>query len=250
MEEWGLFMLKISIKIFSSSVIALLLSFQTAFAIDMGTMEDDIYNHLSSWDTQFKIPYFNSDIIQVIRDSASRDDYLNISLIGLQIRGNGRSAVVNVVYRTTKDEEEYVDSEITNAVNSIINVNMSEFDKVKAINDYLVQRYDYDDTFVSNNSYLALTTGKTTCQGYAMTAYKMFKEAGIESRIVLGSIDGIPHGWNEVKVDGKWYNIDITNNDSLGNYRFFLKSDETLKDSGFSWDDDYTYEPCSEDYVY
>ncbi len=243
-------MLKKSIKIFSSAVIALLLSSQTVFAADMRTLEDDIYNHLSSWDTQFKIPYYNSDIIQTIRDSASRDDYLNISLTGLQIKSNGRSAVVNVVYRTTKEEEEYVDSEIIDAVNSIINVNMSEFDKVKAINDYLVQRYDYDDTFVSNNSYLALTTGKTTCQGYAMTAYKMFKEAGLESRIVLGSIDGTPHGWNEVKVDGKWYNIDVTNNDSLGSYKFFLKSDKTLEESGFSWDSDYTYEPCDEDYVY
>ena len=60
-----------------------------------------------------------------------------------------------------------------NIVDSIITPDMSDFYKVKIINKYLVYRYEYDYTLISNNVYSALTTGKTICQGYAMSAYKM-----------------------------------------------------------------------------
>lgn len=244
-------MLKRSIKVFSLLIISLTLSMQTVFASssDMEIVKKDIYNHLINWDTEFEISYFGSDIIDVIRDVAAKDDYLSKSLTSLIVKGNSNKAKVIAGYRTTKEQEKCVDDEIKKVVDNIISTDMSDFDKVKAINDYLVHRYDYDNTLQSNNSYLALTTGSTTCQGYSMTAYKMFNMAGIENRIVLGTLNDISHGWNEVKVNGKWYNIDITNNDYLGNYKFFLKSDELLKANGFKWDHDKEYEPCNEDYA-
>ncbi|WP_294407247.1 transglutaminase-like domain-containing protein [uncultured Clostridium sp.] len=242
--------MKKSFKMIAAVLTVVVLSIQGVSAVtrNMTNIKDDIYDHLENWDKEFKISYFGSDIIDVIRESAAKDDYLSKSLISLRVRGHGNTAYVTAEYRTSKEEEEYVDSTLKNITAQIINENMNDYDKVKAINDYLTGRVDYDDTLQSNNAYLALTTDKTTCQGYAMTAYKMFKMAGINNKIVLGTIDGVAHGWNEVQVGGKWYNIDITNNDATGSYMYFLRSDDFLKNKGFKWDDEQEYMPCAEDY--
>ncbi len=67
-------------------------------------------------------------------------------------------------------------------------------------------------------------------------AYKMFTEAGIPCRIITGTGNKDSHGWNIVKLDGKWYNIDCTWDDpvtlkgkNMVLYDYFLKSDEDFK---------------------
>ena len=210
-------------------------------------LDTSVYNHLENWDTEFEMNYYNSDAIDVIKDIAKKDDYLTISLKRLEVREIAEDrSTVKVTYLTTKEQEEYVNKELTRIVNSIITNNMSNFDKIKTINKYIIDRYSYDDSLVSNNAYSALTTGKATCQGYAMTAYKMLNLAGIENKIVVGTLDGIAHGWNLVKLNGKWYHLDTTNDDVV-NDKYFLKNDKTLRDNGFVWEAN-DYPICDENY--
>lgn len=241
-------MLKNCMKIIILSLVTLSLSMETALAFDIKKIKEDIYNHLENWDTQFEISYCESDIINIIHDSALKDDYLSRSLAKIKVEGNGKTAKVNVVYRTNKEQEEFVDRKIKESISEIIDENMSDYDKVKAINKYLINQFDYDETLKSNNAYSALMTGKTTCQGYAMTAYKMFNEAGINNKIVLGDVKGIPHVWNKVEISGVWYNIDITNNDSVGSNMFFLKSDAYFIGKGFRMESNQDFEPCLGNY--
>lgn len=210
-------------------------------------VEDSILNHLEDWDTSFNIDYYNKDALDLVREVSRKDDYLNMSITRLEYIGNGKESTINVTYRTTSEEENKIDDELESVINSIITPDMSDADKVKAINKYLVDRYEYDYTLVSNNAYKALTIGKTTCQGYAMTAYKMFKLAGVENKIITGTLNGVAHGWNLVKVNGNWYHIDITNNDSTNDInRFLLKSDSDLIKEGFVWEyDDYPKCPAN-----
>lgn len=237
-------------KIIRNTIIAfiLLVSFvQPAFCSEYNSAgaKDSIYEHLKNWDTDFKIDYYNKDAIDVIRNKAKNDDYVYVSLIGLVYRKNGRDAEVEAKYRTTKEQEAYIGNEVDNIIGSIIKPNMSEYDKVYAINQYLVNRFEYDNTLVNNNAYLALVNNTTTCQGYSMTAYRLFKAAGIDARIILGQLSGVNHGWNLVKVDGNWYHVDVTNNDSVGKNTFFLKSDSFMRSEEFTWEaDDYEQAPC------
>lgn len=206
-----------------------------------------VYNHLENWDAEFEISYYEADVLELIQDIAKRDDYLIRSINKLIYERVGNRATIKVTYRTTKEQEEYINQELAQINNSIITNNMSDFDKVKAINRYLVDRYKYDDSLVSNNAYSALTTGKTTCQGYAMTAYKMLKLAGIENRIIIGDLEGVPHGWNLVKLNNKWFHLDVTNNDALGDNKYFLRRDQVLRNDGFTWIAS-DYPECDEDY--
>ncbi len=83
---------------------------------------------------------------------------------------------------------------------------------------------------------------KVLCEGYARTLTYLCQRAGLEVIYVVGTAnysgtgdDGsggaFDHAWIKVKIDGQWYNVDPTNNDSVvANsptvlYNHFLMSD-------------------------
>lgn len=128
------------------------------------------------------------------------------------------------------------------AIKKIIKPNFTEYDKVKAVHDYVASTtvYDYkgwNANKVHNDSYTIygpLAKGIAVCDGYARTAAYMLDKLGIENHYVLGTADGGLHSWNKVKIDGKYYNMDITWDDPSTsktgkyNYKYFLISDATI----------------------
>lgn len=74
--------------------------------------------------------------------------------------------------------------------------------------------YDYNDYQVKT-----LPQGLTRCHGITMFAAYLFNKANLEHRIIVDSAydknkrefkPGPYHTYNEVKINGKWYNIDLT----------------------------------------
>lgn len=59
----------------------------------------------------------------------------------------------------------------------------------------------------------AMLLKKCLCSGYSETLRNLLAECGIKSIVVSGgSLDGLGgHAWNQVYLDGEWYNCDITN---------------------------------------
>ena len=47
------------------------------------------------------------------------------------------------------------------------------------------------------------------CYRYAAAYACLAKIAGYRTRMVIGTTTGLPHGWTEVMVDGKWYICDV-----------------------------------------
>lgn len=199
-------------------------------------LEDDIYNHMMNRDNVFYFIYPYDSAINLLQDAAKKDDYLERSISVYSTKKSGYNYEADIEYRTSKEEEEYIDSELSRIVNNLIDKRMSDVEKIKAVNDYIVKIYKYDDTLKSDNVYTALTTKKTICQGYAMTAYKMFKIMGIDCRIINGNKKSISHAWNLVKIDYKWYHLDCTNNDNIVRDKYLLKSDAYMRDNDFIWD--------------
>lgn len=111
-----------------------------------------------------------------------------------------------------------------NVINSILNVDMSELQRVRAIHDWLVINVNYDYDIANNignctgdevvfKAEGALVNKLAVCEGYSEAFLLLCWTAGIESRLIEGTGKGSPHEWNIVKVDGKWYQIDITFDD-------------------------------------
>jgi transglutaminase/protease-like cytokinesis protein 3 len=66
--------------------------------------------------------------------------------------------------------------------------------------------------------------------------------SSIENHFVRGTADGVSHGWNKVKIDGEYYNIDVTYDDPVtkydvgARYQYFLVTDDELR-KDHSWND-------------
>lgn len=237
---------------------------------DLSQIDDDLYNNALNRETTYSFVYcgnkddIRDSLIKEVEKVYSRDDYLNKSWGRIGYNASSRDGknikvTVNTDFMTTKEEEDYIDLELKNVTDSIITNNMSDYEKVKVINDYLVNRYEYDydllDKVIKVNSgqvkdenyinqvyyrinvYSALKTSKTVCQGYSMTAYKMMKYAGLECGIIEGKLDGGEHVWNKVKVNNVWYYLDITNNDTTKSNKYFLVSKEYLQSQGYTWEE-------------
>lgn len=162
---------------------------------------------------------------------------------------------------TTKTSEEVLAEKI---ISQIITKNMSDYDKAKAINDYIILnvRYDrenYAQNTIPSSCYTALgamQNGVAVCAGYAKMFQELCMQAGLECTYVTGDSIGGYHAWNQVKVDGKWYNVDTTWNDGdyerhedghyyCGCYQYFLLSDETFNKSHTPFGKTYA---CNENY--
>lgn len=210
-------------------------------------VKNQIYNHMKNWENNFNFIYNQNSAMNLLQDAAKKDDYLERSISLYKTIRVGNLYEADIEYRTTKEQEAFIDSELSKIVNNLIDSKMSDVEKVQAVNEYLVKIYKYDDTYKSDNVYSALTTGTTICQGYAMTAYKMFKILGIECRIINGEKTGISHAWNLVKLDNNWYHLDSTNNDNVVRDRYLLKSDEFMKENNYTWNAD-DYPACTKNY--
>ncbi len=97
----------------------------------------------------------------------------------------------------------------------------SAVDKLLAIHDYIGKNCSFTDVKDSGSSqtiYGGLIEGKVQCEGYAKTMGFLCDKAGIENLLIVGENNKqLSHAWNMVKIDGEWYNIDITWDDPTGN---------------------------------
>jgi len=237
---------KVIIMTLSIMQIVTLKAFADESVGNIQDLESTIQNHLENRDSNFTFIYtgarkeFKDNIRNSITNSYSNDDYLERSWLEIKpkakITAQGIETTMDVTYLTTKAQEEYINSELEKVTKSLVKKNMSTLKKVRIINDYIINRYSYDYTEKSLSVYSALTTSAAVCQGYSMTAYKMFNYAGIENRIIVGKIKDIPHSWNAVKIKGNWYQLDITNNDSREKDKYLLVSDDTLVSNQYYWD--------------
>lgn len=127
-------------------------------------------------------------------------------------------------------------------IDSTIDNTMTDYEKEKAIHDYMVLTYRYDYENYQNNaipdeSYtvagmLKYKTG--VCQAYAET-FKLFMDIlGIDCQVVIGTGNGGSHAWNIVKLDGEYYQVDVTWNDPVPDiegqvrYNYFNITDEKM----------------------
>lgn len=215
--------------------------YETAYSME--ELGREIRNNLINREQAFSIRYINNTsslkdgIKSIFEEFMSEDDYFHYTLGRYSYKYEGYEGDVTISFKLqyleTKEQTEFVENRIDEILSEIITEDMNDYQKEKAIHDYIVLNVAYDMTFTENTAYAALAKGKTVCQGYSLLAYKMLNRAGIETRIIEGTSNG-PHLWNLVKLDGSWYHLDCTwddpvpNRDGFISYRFFNLTDEQI----------------------
>ena len=139
--------------------------------------------------------------------------------------------------------------EATKKALAVVKPEMSDLEKALVLHDYIAlnTEYDYQGYLNGNlpNSVFTiegtLVEGKAVCQGYALAYQYLLNKVGIESKYVASS--AMNHGWNLVKIFGRWYHVDVTWDDpvwdQLGQvkHQYFLLSDAGIMGlKHYSWE--------------
>ncbi|MCI5945141.1 MAG: Ig-like domain-containing protein [Eubacterium sp.] len=137
-----------------------------------------------------------------------------------------------ITWYTTPEQEEELDEAVASVLSQkgLLDNTKSSYAKTKIIYDYLCENvtYDYDHlddaTYtLQYTAYAAMINKTSVCQGYALLFYRLALESGVDARLIAGTGNGGAHGWNIVKVGGKYYNLDSTWDAGRTTYRYFLK---------------------------
>lgn len=138
------------------------------------------------------------------------------------------------------------DEEMEAAVNAkwLIDLAMSaydnDYDRVKFFHDELVTGNRYDTTYSNYKLVDALGGRVCVCDGYSKAFQLLCRGVGVECIYVVGNTSGDNdggHSWNKVKLDGEWYNVDVTWDDPVPDggsnpdnisYAYFLITDKAI----------------------
>lgn len=111
--------------------------------------------------------------------------------------------------------------------------NMSEYDKIRYVYDYVIAATEYDDTYVFDSNYSisgSLLYGCSVCTGYSYAFKYLCDGLGIKALVIAS--DEMVHAWNAVKLGGAWYFVDVTWADTAERDFFLQGSDEFMSEDG------------------
>ncbi len=158
---------------------------------------------------------------------------------------------------TILQKQKEITTEADKIVSEVIDEKMSDEEKRLALYDYLENNCEYEDDALAMaeendyvksadgtfedafNTYGIIVNKKGVCQSYAY-AYKLLcAKSGLECKVVTGYLNGnLPHAWSAVEIEGKWYQVDTTNNINNSGVPYFLYNadSDVAEFTGFTQD--------------
>jgi len=136
---------------------------------------------------------------------------------------------------------------VANEINKILSQipeGLSEYERELLVHDLVINTAEYDTQAASYpndfpeayNIYGLFVNKKAVCSGYAPAVKLLLNKVGIECITVNGTSKGEGHMWNCAKIDGNWYQLDVTWDDPVSKdasgiirYDYFNLTDEMMK---------------------
>ncbi len=150
---------------------------------------------------------------------------LNITTMGLD------ESLMSTYLAEDESQNLEIKKVIDDFIYNYIKPEMTDFEKEIMIIKYLVatttyaEEEEYNDNPSINDSYKAygaLINHRATCSGYAKAFDLIAKSCNLSTNVVTGSARNTknveaPHAWNQIYLDGEWYNVDVTWEDPESN---------------------------------
>lgn len=119
------------------------------------------------------------------------------------------------------EEQDAVNKATQDFLDKYITEGMSDYEKEMAIISFMVENIEYGYSSNASDIYGGLVLGKAQCGGYADTLAWLANAAGLNVLSVHGKAEGDPnypseHAWNLIRLDDKWYHVDVTWEDPIG----------------------------------
>ncbi len=203
-----------------------------------------------------KLDQYNANYDAHYEDVIHPFKYLNtVNGINMFSTTNGVMKPNNKVIAATRvlDDNVRVNKYITQEANKVVaevtNDSMTDYQKAKALHDWVCGKvdYDYDEIYAEKNHVDSsiFLNDTTVCDGFARGYNMLLQAAGIESYYVMKTS---VHAWNIVKLGGHYFHIDTCHDNKTGNdfnLSHYALSDAKLKNVCSLHDPWYVSKPTS-----
>ncbi len=146
---------------------------------------------------------------------------------GGKFAGNGECVWISLQFNDLVDDLERAKYEFEAAAEEILaGAQGSDYEKELYVHDALSDRIEYDlQAPLNQSAYSALVNDRTVCAGYARSLQYLMTRLGVPCYYCTG-FAGENHAWNIIRLDGEYYNVDTTWDDTTPNtYDYFNKTD-------------------------
>lgn len=173
------------------------------------------------------------------------NDELTFSLSGISAETTGSQTNFFPTYAIDKYTYSLMLEQTQSAANKIAKKALKiedEYERIEYIYDAIGKCTDYfpdneDYVGYTHYAYGALVEGRAVCQGYSSAFAYVCRKADIKCITVYGTSRGENHSWNKVMCGRKWYNVDLTWDDAVSNFKDGIKHNYfMLSDSEFAED--------------
>lgn len=146
--------------------------------------------------------------------------------------GNYFGVTIAFTYFTTARQETELEQTAASLLDYLGVARMAEpEERLAAIYDWLCAHVENDsenrnDTtnLLKYSAYAALVNKRAVSQGYALLLYRLALAAGVDVRVVSGSVNAESHGWDLVKLGVRWYQADAAWDAGAQAHRHYLKA--------------------------
>lgn len=132
-------------------------------------------------------------------------------------RADGQCVEITLLYNRTAQNIEQSKKEFEKAADNIIKEAKekgTDLEKERYVHNALIKKAEYATSSAMNQSaYSALVSGDTVCAGYARAFQYLMHRLNIPCYYCTG-YSGEDHAWNIVQIDGAYYNVDVTWDDT------------------------------------
>lgn len=196
----------------------------------------ELYTALEEGETAWKAVF--DAAIAHDPDDPKGGDYTGLLYDGIgggygEVGSDKNVFVYMMTYRTTAEEEAAVDEKVTELVTEWKSQDLSQYDTIQTIYDYITANVTYDNAGLNDEedvrkytAYGALCEGSAVCMGISILFYRLALEMGVDARFIQ-SIDKENHAWNIVKFGDFYYNLDATwdlDEKEYDNDKWYLKN--------------------------
>lgn len=137
--------------------------------------------------------------------------------------------VTDIYFYPTMEEDEVKEAVafVNDSIKAIVDTlpeGLDDLEKAIYFSDYICLNFEYDTTYQIYDVYNMLKNKSGVCQAYTGVYDLLLESVGIKNRTASSD----DHIWNQVLIDGKWYNIDTTWNDPVSDRRGRARRDDCM----------------------
>ena len=166
---------------------------------DYKTCQDDVDYYITEDKTY--ISSFNNLV-------SPFNEYDTVS-VSVNIRGK---IDIEFTENYTQEEISIINQKLDQILNETITNNMSDYDKIRTLHDYIINNSKYDNqNDIYKHATGLLLYGRGNCSAYTDTMALLLNRLKIPNYRIASD----EHTWNLVYIDGSWKHIDLTWDDPV-----------------------------------